>query len=392
MNNQGTYLGLHEAWGEILLHPRWSLKFGRQEIILDNHRIFGNVNWTAQARSHDALMLKYKNNNLRIQVAGAYNQDNASLQNTIASQGSYKSFQYIWINNQFKERFNTSILILNNGKEQLDSTTNLNQPIEAIYKDNYSQTIGTRVEFEQNKIGANGSIYFQTGKLGNRNEVYSDVKGKYDKKVKAMEIAVEFSYQATKKILFATGYEYLSGQSQSDTSYNYRTTLHSFNPLYGTNHKFNGTMDYFFVGNHTESVGLQDLYLKAKYKSDKLWLMANVHIFLSAADVLDQFKINTDNDLAMANTGSITAVNQLQTMSPYLGVEFDFSMGFNLSENVVIKAGYSRLFASETLAYLKGVVTPQGQGEISKNNNWMWAMIIMKPNFIEKMKSLANND
>ena len=56
-NTDGSLLSIHEAWGEALLNDYWSFKFGRQEIALDDHRIFGNVGWASQARSHDAEIL-----------------------------------------------------------------------------------------------------------------------------------------------------------------------------------------------------------------------------------------------------------------------------------------------------------------------------------------------
>jgi hypothetical protein len=42
-NPNGSYLGLHEAWGKAIISENWALKFGRQEIVLDDSRIFGNV-------------------------------------------------------------------------------------------------------------------------------------------------------------------------------------------------------------------------------------------------------------------------------------------------------------------------------------------------------------
>jgi hypothetical protein len=59
----------------------------------------------------------------------------------------------------------------------------------------------------------------------------------------------------------AAGYEYLSGNS-----YNKTDKVYAFEPFYGTNHKFNGFMDYFYVGNHINSVGLHDAWLKYGYK------------------------------------------------------------------------------------------------------------------------------
>jgi hypothetical protein len=49
--------------------------------------------------------------------------------------------------------------------------------------------------------------------------------------------------------------EYLYGKDMNDTS----SDVKSFNSLYGTNHKFNGWVDYFYVGNHAESIGLVDI-------------------------------------------------------------------------------------------------------------------------------------
>ena len=65
---------VHEAWGEFLFNEVWSLKAGRQEIIYDDHRIFGSVDWAQQGRSHDAAILKIKpNENHSIDVGLAYN-------------------------------------------------------------------------------------------------------------------------------------------------------------------------------------------------------------------------------------------------------------------------------------------------------------------------------
>ena len=51
---------LHEAWAQAILSENFSLKFGRQEIVYDDSRIFGNVGWAQQGRSHDALLAKFK--------------------------------------------------------------------------------------------------------------------------------------------------------------------------------------------------------------------------------------------------------------------------------------------------------------------------------------------
>ena len=51
-------LAIHEAWG-LVNFKGMKLKAGRQEIVYDDHRIFGNVGWAPQARSHDAVVFKF---------------------------------------------------------------------------------------------------------------------------------------------------------------------------------------------------------------------------------------------------------------------------------------------------------------------------------------------
>lgn len=384
-NNDGSYLSIHEAWGQALLSENFSFKFGRQEISLDDQRIFGAVGWAQQARSHDAAVLKFQKEKFKADFGVAYNQDKASLAGTEASKGTYKALQYLWLHNDFGENFGASVLFLNNGNEQLDfDSTNIATPV-AYYKDNYSQTLGTRLTFKKNKLKINGAVYSQMGLMGSRTIQFVDNEGEYNKEISALNYSAEISYQAHKTFGITAGYEYLSGQSQTDTSFSYRTVNHAFTPFYGTNHKFNGYMDYFYVGNHVGSVGLQDIYFKLKYKNEKFWVGVDVHLFSAPEEIIDGYKVAKDNAAAIAAGTPVTDVNQLQAMNASLGTEIDFTFGFNLAKGVAFKGGYSMMMATETLAYLKGTVDYDGQGRTDQNSGWGWAMIIIKPNFTEKL-------
>ena len=120
-------------------------------------------------------------------------------------------------------------------------------------------------------------------------------------------------------------------------------------------------MDYFYVGNHGGSVGLQDLFLKLKLTPEKFMLGVDAHFFSAAADVLDVDKFT--------NTGEYTA------MSSGLGTEIDVYGGFKLAKGVAFKAGYSQMMGSATMEAIKG-------GSSDESSNWGWAMIIVKPSFI----------
>ena len=384
-NNNGAYIAVHEAWAEALLNKKWSLKFGRQEIAYDDHRIFGDLGWAQQSRAHDAALLKFKTEKTKIDFGVAYNQDNARLTGTVAQFGSYKAMQFMRLNHQFSENFNASLLFLNLGKEQLDYDSSgviTGGTVEAYYKDNYSQTAGTRLVYNKNKLQLAGAFYYQMGVEGNRNVVFSDVDGEYNKEIQAMNLRLEAAYKITEKITFNLGLEHLSGQSQTDTSFAYRTVSHSFNPHFGTNHKFNGTMDYFYVGNHIGSVGLNDVFLGLKYKHEKFWLGADVHYFLAAEEVIDGYKVQLDNNAAIQAGTPLSEIDQLQAMDSYLGTEIDLTFGFQLAKGVDVKGGYSVLMNSETLSYLKGVTDGVGRGVEKNNNGWGWLMLTIKPKFI----------
>lgn len=383
-NNNGAYIAVHEAWVEALLNEKWSLKFGRQEIAYDDHRIFGDLGWAQQSRAHDAALLKFKNEKTKVDFGVAYNQDKAALSGTDAQFGTYKAMQYMWLNHKLSDNFNASVLFLNLGKEQLDYDSSGVAPgtATAYYKDNYSQTAGTRLVYKKDKFQLAGAFYYQMGVDGNRNTVFTDVKGEYNREIQAINVRLEANYKMSEKFAVHAGFEHLSGQSQTDTSFSYRTVNHSFTPHFGTNHKFNGYMDYFYVGNHINSVGLNDAFFGLKYTHKKFWLGADVHYFLAAEEVLDGYKIQLDNNAAIAAGTPLSEVDQLQAMDSYLGTEIDFTLGFKLSKGVDVKGGYSVMINTETLSYLKGVTDANGRGIEGTHNGWGWLMLTIKPKFI----------
>ena len=80
-NMDGNKLFLHEAWGELFFHDstwgdhKLSLKIGRQEIMYDDSKLLGNLDWLQQARRHDAAVLKYLKGTFQIDAGLAFNQD-----------------------------------------------------------------------------------------------------------------------------------------------------------------------------------------------------------------------------------------------------------------------------------------------------------------------------
>jgi hypothetical protein len=85
-----------------------------------------------------------------------------------------------------------------------------------------------------------------------------------------------------------------------------------------------------------------------------------VHLFSAAADIIDP-------------------ENPAETLNKNLGQELDIYMGYKLADNVMLNAGYSQYFATESTIALKG-------GSKDETSNWIWASLTFKPQFLNTAK------
>lgn len=333
LSSDDNATALHEAWAEYVLDSTMSFKFGRQEIVYDDHRIFGSVGWAQQARSHDAFLFKYKpNKKHQIDVGFALNSDSQSnIDNLYSNAAGYKTFQYAWYHGDF-DKIGLSFLALNTGIEYIENEglTGEKQTIDNM------QTVGPRLTYKSGKFSINTAAYFQLGKSLN-----TDVSASY--------FAGDVGYKIDDNFNVGLGAEYLSGKDMDDAD----TDIKSFSPLFGTNHKFNGWMDYFYVGNHVNNVGLVDVYATFGYQKNKFTAKLMPHIFSSAAKIY----------------------NGSEKMSNSLGTELDLLLGYKLANDISLNAGYSQMLATESMEILKA-------GDKDEHNSWAWMMITFKPKFL----------
>ncbi len=341
---------IHQAWGEVIFSEKFSIKLGRQEIAYDDQRIFGSVGWAQQARSHDAAIFKIKPaENHKVDVGLAFNANGESLYKADYTVNSYRSFQYVWYHGTF-DKVGVSFLILNNGLVYTDDsdTSDIKQKVA------YSQTIGPRVTYKGDNLSANAAFYYQGG------------KNKYNNTTSAMYFSANAFYKVSKAFGVGLGGEYLSGTS-SENKANSDENDKSFKPLYGTNHKFNGWMDYFYVGSYMGGNGLIDINLPLVLKVKKFTFKLIPHYFMAAATVA-------------VYEEPARAAGTWKEYSSGLGAEIDFAVGYALSKSMVISGGYSQMFATETLQVIKYPQSPTA--EYYKNtNNWAWIMFTFKPTF-----------
>lgn len=319
-------LSIHQAWAEILLMPKFFLKVGRQEIVYDDQRLFGNVDWAQQGRSHDAAVLKYEPGFMKLHLGAAYNQDTEALTGNALTGNTYKSLQYAWLHKDWND-LRASLLLLNNGLQYLDETDSSKNDTR------YSQTAGLHLGARVDNFNLSSNLYYQFGK-----DVSNNILNAY-------LISLEAIYSATNNLKISLGGELQSGNENGAPA---NGKNEAFNPHYGTNHKFNGYMDYFYVGNHLNNVGLVDIYGSLKYSiNPKANVNAIFHQFFSAAPVSDDISNN-------------------------LGFELDLVTSLKLNEFAVVQAGYSQFFASDTTENLKNNFD-------GNTNNWAWVMLNIDP-------------
>ena len=323
---------LFQAWAQLQFNENWSTKLGRQVISYDDQRIFGGLDWAMQGRFHDAIIVKYKKDSFMLDVGGAFSQEQPKNEGTVFNiEGffTYKSMQYVYLK-KIWDKSSASFLFLNTGFQNFTGVDN-----DVADGVSYRQTAGSYFKFPIKKVNIAGSAYYQFGKANANTDLA------------AYQISLEGSYK-TNKVLYGLGFEMLSGTDQEGDSKN-----KSFFPLYGTNHKFNGFMDYFYVGNHANNVGLNDIYAKAIITTgEKSNLLLKGHYFLANAD------LTNDED-------------------KYLGTEIDLVYTQKLMPFVKMNIGYSHMFASDSMSLIKG-------GRPNDNtNNWGWIQLIINPSLFK---------
>ncbi len=350
---ENNLFNIYEGYGVYQFANKWDFKVGRQALDYDNARFFGNLGWASQGRSHDAFLFRFNNRNgFRTDFGLALNNSGTEpiyLANNAYSQRNYKNMQFIYLQKKWEKTTFTAIL-QNEGIQKTDSTILANNEINVVY----NQTVGaTGKGFLGDKFAWTAEFFYQFGET---------VTGK---DLSAYLYSASLTFK-TKVTPLTVGIDNLSGTAQGATNNN------SFNQKYGTNHKFYGFMDYFYVGNphgqEGRATGLRDIYFKTKFKlANNHALVGDVHYFMSPVTLY-------------------TPSNLTQEISSYLGTEIDLVYIFKMAPAVTLNVGYSHMFANASMEAIKGYDSVLGNAP-NNTNNWGWIMLTFKPE-IYKSKSV----
>jgi hypothetical protein len=396
-NADGGKFGVHEAWAEVNLLDTigLSVKFGRQELLYDDSRLLGNLDWLQQARRHDAAVFKINKNGWQVDLGVAFNQnsDAFGLAGTFYTPGNTPQYaanskgNLVTIPSGFVPINARGLPILanppstNGGNQMYKSMQYLYaakkfKTVKAsflLFKDDFAKY---RIDTLRAADGGTlaGRFYDQTGTNsritagvllnGTFKGGFNYTIGGYLQGGKNRDGADLSAYTTTAylgytkdKFTIGIGHDFLSGNDLTDVT---NKTDNKFDPLYGTPHKFWGLMDFFYVGTGGVASGLSDPYLRLKYAATKTFTVgADIHNFSS---------VNSLPNLVADPTGKTLLDKQL-------GTEFDLILNYTLNKVSAVEFGYCVMAATNSLEYVKLSSTNRAE----KTASWAYLMLTIKP-------------
>lgn len=421
---------LHEGWAELTLFNKadttigaklfdlMTLKIGRQELIYDDSRLIGNLDWLQQARHHDMALLKTVHHGWQVDLGYAYNQntDAVGVTNTdyvpgnipltlknslgvlvaapaglvpLATGGNaannssktgtpvyanppstngatqdYKSFTSLYISKKFSQtKFSALFFNDNFGKYRLDSVGSATAGY--VYGRRFVPT-GPTDTYDYSSIHRYTYGLMVNHTLGNASDfgkfalqaAYYKQSGvdRDNVNLDAYHYTVALTYQKG-NFSFTPGYDVLSGNDAVNPS----GKDNRFDPLYGTPHKFWGYMDYFYAGSGSPVGGLNNPYFKIKYTANTFAIGLDIH----------SFSLNKDMKKA---DGTVIDKN--------LGKEGDLQISYTMNKFTNIEFGYSLMKATDSMPFAKGqATTDAAAATFNKSANWAYVMFKFTPDF-----------
>ena len=306
----GSNTGILEAWGEFRFTPEFSFSIGRRALEYDEGRLFSANNWSNTLAAHDLLLIRYDGPTWSIHAGSAYNNaGDVNFEGITPYTLTYKTLNFvraersagplalsaIWINDGFQGGETGAVT------RSFRNTVGLNLwPADPAASTDYRLT-----------------GYYQFG------------RDRGGRSLNAYLLALSVRQRLTETFALKIGGDLYSGSENDLAAGKSRT----FNKLYGTNHVFNGSMEYW---RNLPAQGLMDIYAGATARfTPKFNLDLTYHYFATAREFEPQ-------------------------AGKALGSEIDLTANYAVSDLLVVQGGWSSYFTTtgtETLKQKTGVPT-----------------------------------
>ncbi len=405
-NDNDASVGIHQAYFTLkkFFDLPVDLQVGRQEVVLDGHRLFGNTFWTFGASTHDAVRVSHSEGNHTLMYVYSLDTESGGIEDAAEQDihifygqlrkvlGGAFSAYYAYVNNDLADTdgalVTTGTAVPVNGVPTVSNAgVNFTGDTET---DGDIHTIGFRQAGTLKSLWDliyRMEFYYQFGDFAcSAAACAGGQTGSLDRD--AFMVGARLGKQFKNfwwKPKITLWYDYLSGDDdRNDGDHG------AFNTLADTGHKFYGLQDVFLgvggsgvAGTGTSHLGLQDLALKLQVSPmKKLTVKADFHVFWTAEDV--------DSTVNAAGSGvSLTSVNGIDSDDSHLGEEIDLTVKYAYNPYVSILVGYSHFFADELLGAVQGRVTTDDGGSggavsqtfVSGDDDQDWAYVMFNMKF-----------
>lgn len=291
-----------------------NVQAGRFEVAYGTERFFGAVGWHYVGRSFDGVRFEIAPSSFPVDLFALTVRDPQSyIGNAVSSVYPYPSVPttshsiyglYKIFNISDKSRFDLLGYYENN-------RARTNQGDHALKMFTFAGTYSGKYD----QLSTIVQVAYQLGKMGALD-------------ISAYLISASFDYKMN-EISIGAGADLLSGTESTSNDFN------TFQPTYGTNHKFYGFMDYFInIPGNTFFAGLNDFYVRFNYlpKDSKFSLSADFHHFMSNKPIL-----------------ITSAQNPVGEEQSAFGQELDLTVRYNFIRGTTIAWGGSLFFPGDLM-------------------------------------------
>jgi Alginate export len=438
--NDGARLMLHEGWAEVTLANKadttvkfkaldlLTVKIGRQELIYDDVRLIGNLDWLQQARRHDMVLLKAVHHGWQVDVGYAFGQNTDAFGNTgtgyvpanVASytrtstgvlvptpagmipltvggninnnsvktggalawinppstngaSQDYKSFKSVYISRKFNQTKFSGLFFQDDFQTyRLDSAGSA--ATGYVYGRRFVPTGATDPLFDaaSRTRTTYGLMVNHTlgnasgfGKIALQGAYYAQTgTDREGNDMDAYHYTLSATYQKS-KWAFTAGYDVLSGNDGTSATNNYKAST-------GKNNRF----DPLYGTPHRHWGYMDYFYVGTNSPAGGL-----NNAYLKAK--------YTGNALSFGVDYHAFSLNKITTKgdgtllpNASLGNEIDFLLSYNMNKFTNLELGYSVMMATDNMTFAKGqATTDAAAANFNKTGTWLYLMVNIRPDF-----------
>jgi len=340
-------------------------KIGRQEVVVDGHRLFGHTGWTQGAETKDAIRLTHAAGNHSLNYTFIMGTE-ADATDDSTAQDANVHFVHAATQGVMGGTLSGIFVVFT------DDTSIAGGPDREEW-----YTVGARQKGKLSGLDYRVEFYHQFGDAGiiagtcacGVTGAVANTAESVDRDAQMFGIRVGKTFANTKgKPTITLWFDQLSGHDDDDGA---GGDFGQFNTLYDTGHKFYGFQDFYLNngGAGTGYYGLRDLAIKTKFTPTAGWTAkADMHFFSTQTD-LD----SADSDTTIAADADLTGATGND-----LGQELDLTLVHKYDANTNIQIGYSHYWTTTTFGMLNA---GSGAATIPSNNDgsdWFYAQVDTK--------------